>query len=1098
MSDAVDWDVLEGAAGQTVSGSWERFVDKSTPCLNTMSSRLLALDSSTNSWNTYINEAAVNGTINATQKNSYTIEPLKGVSSDILVDLWYEDDSNSTPNQLTNAKLKEGDSTVVTDLIKKLEAIKTDSSRTFIQTGNKVVDAAARASALAAALTGTTAGAALGAAAIKPASHREIVSQTVYDYVDQTGDSSAESLGSHIDDAYADIAACSEDIMDNFNKFLSDSQGALAKETPSIFDDYLKPEVAEYLDKLFGMDADAAAEARSRNAAWKEAHTATNINYSKFNEDFNPAIVYKEQCFLLAKIFDIAKWKKETLELKEPKTLPFAGIETQGSNASLMLDGEPFAFINKLTQYPSNAKFFEMTTDQISHLVPMMRFFKITQDDKEGSPQQREINFDSYATTADVESIFKDKDKRGFGVGIKDFSFTYDGNNPFAAKKSIKAKLTIFANSFDELLKDRGGYCYLDLALRTGSVIDKTLAYDLLDQSCGGVDEKYNKIIEEGGKNLNFILKALVGWARPNGANTFSDMSDDDKKVLLDAISDSYATINLTPTVHEFKIDDYGRVNFIINYLAYVEDFFDQAHFNTFSYYGTDTLRMGRKLEFKAMKRGDCGSQKVSDAKKKLSDDGTLEGERKNSMQYLLTRLYDRKRLFNISLSKEDISEFKVLGPYYKANETIVPERSVTDLKSKHLMFFYVSDLIDTIMQNIQQSLEEQRGYLENLAGVEKCDVLLEQSILTKFYANWKRFRVILGPLEIVNPVNPSDSTYINFGDVPISVKYFNEWITKSFLKKERDTYSLTAFLNNLFNDLINNFLNDDTCFSLKIKQKSILNQSVITSYNDQSGTDEVTDIILDPPGYNLKEGKRLSRAILDDKSLDLPILNISGPKNLALPDGSIAGQINYLVYFASRTKPNELMTGDVQQDSANGIFHYMIGRQSGIVKSISFNKTEAKYLAELRFEQDGYDGLQQLRLMYNVSIRCYANVKVYPGTYIYVDPRGFAPNTKSLDGTDYDLTRYGIGGYYVVYKSETTFSSGQAETTITAQWVAETTANLPDDTVINQGAGVNDEITKKCGSSAGSSAASSAKDTSWFSEWVEPVVEAVEEFFEQ
>jgi hypothetical protein len=52
------------------------------------------------------------------------------------------------------------------------------------------------------------------------------------------------------------------------------------------------------------------------------------------------------------------------------------------------------------------------------------------------------------------------------------------------------------------------------------------------------------------------------------------------------------------------------------------------------------------------------------------------------------------------------------------------------------------------------------------------------------------------------------------------------------------------------------------------------------------------------------------------------------------------------------------------------------------------------------------------------------------------VDPHGFAPSTTSDEGT-YDLTQYGIGGYCMIYRSTTTLGEGQADTKISAKWVA-------------------------------------------------------------
>ena len=186
-----------------------------------------------------------------------------------------------------------------------------------------------------------------------------------------------------------------------------------------------------------------------------------------------------------------------------------------------------------------------------------------------------------------IESLFQDKNKRGFGCGIKDFSFTYDGSNPFSAKKSIKAKLTIFASSFDELLKSRIGtykitthgpqdltvtrtatreYKYADLALKTGKMPqNKDIETSAKCQEIAQINDNLEK--------LNFRLKAVIGWARPNGSHSlFTTTSESTGRNVMDAINESYVTLNLTPTIHEFDIDEMGRVTFTINYLAYILD----------------------------------------------------------------------------------------------------------------------------------------------------------------------------------------------------------------------------------------------------------------------------------------------------------------------------------------------------------------------------------------------------------------------------------------------------------------------------------------------------------------------------------------------
>ena len=102
-------------------------------------------------------------------------------------------------------------------------------------------------------------------------------------------------------------------------------------------------------------------------------------------------------------------------------------------------------------------------------------------------------------------------------------------------------------------------------------------------------------------------------------------------------------------------------------------------------------------------------------------------------------------------------------------------------------------------------------------------------------------------------------------------------------------------------------------------------------------------------------------------------------------------------------------------------------------MKTIQLEKTDSPGLAEVRFEQEGYDGLAQLRVLYDAKIKTYLDVNAYPGSYIYIEPRGFDPGALSTD-----LTRMGVGGYYMIIRSSHTMGPGMAETEITAKWVAE------------------------------------------------------------
>ena len=836
-------------------------------------------------------------------------------------------------------------------------------------------------------------------------------------------------------------------------------------------------------------------------------------------------VLYQEQCFLMANLHQLIQYKVDTLDPTN-KVLPYQPNVDSGTNASLLLEANPFAFINKLTQYPNNKEFFAMTPGQLSNLVPMIRLYKVVPG-SDGSETDVEFSFHSNTTFSEIQNYTKDKDKRGYGVGIKEFSFAYDGNNPFSAKKSIRAKLSLFANGLDELFMCRGGddtkcdstkkedystaYRYVDLALKTGkgTSAKKSTVVGEPQEGCNtSVDPEVNIA------KLNFRLKAVVGWAMPHN---FPNELDD--PALLSALNNSFVTLNLTPTIHDFNIDEIGRVNFTIDYLAYVEEFFDSPRFNIFCIPEITTKQTMRRLIFDSLgSSSDCKASEINELKKMDAD--KIAAEKKESLQALTKHLlipneHNISKMKYINLKREELVKFQSEGLYYqlpeggvtslitdavsnpeaqqagqdaimspdppaeKSDDATEAEKSEAFEKlmmepgSEQIPFFYVSDLIDIILKGLGECLgklpttlvTELSTVKENypaaaLADMDQLKALVqaEQKIITKFAARYKKLRVVLGPLEVKDFKGGIGQYDVSLGDLPVSYKYFLEWMTSKMLAKDDVTYFLAQFLNDFFNLLIKQFMNNDTCFKVNANQKIRLSEATFTSYKlkSASGSDEITAAII-------KTGAKRLNMNLVGTTIPMPLLNISGPSGLPITHKSVDYETNYLTFFAGRVMPTEEMQGVREDDEGRGIFHYTMGRQDGLVKNISLSKTSAKYLKEVRFEQDGYDGLKQLREVYDVTVDAFPIVNAFPGTYIYIEPRGWSPSSNSQD-----LTELGIGGYHMIWKSEHFFAPGRAETKIYAKWVASigtcaTTRKIEDPADTGGGTTAGD-IPTKCG----------------------------------
>ena len=897
-------------------------------------------------------------------------------------------------------------------------------------------------------------------------------------------------------------------------------------------------ELLKDLDALAGMagietnfgktDADVEAENQQKRKVIAAYSRVDNIKF-------------KEQCFLLSNVQALALIKKN-LEASAPKAKP---DNTAKGNASVLLQGDPFGLINKLTQNAHKEEFFEMPSAALSSLQPMIRLYKIVADEDGRNERQVEVKFDSHYSVEDAKDLLTNKANRGHGVGISSFNFSYEANNPYAIKKSIKAKLVIHANNFSELLRDRNGtvdpsknapyappgkpvpYRYIDLAMKTWDPDGAT-------RDMNKINPQQREVVQKNMDKLTFRLKAVIGWANPSAKstktarNTWATATDGRiTPNILDAIYDSCITLNLTPTVHTFDIDEMGRVKFTLNYLAYVEDFFDAPSFNIFTDPEVTVNQVARKVRYKKMNE-ECDSKEVNEIKNSEATTKEIEEEKVKNFRHLMTSMLKEKKMRFMEVPIEDLSAYRQGGPLKQidgkllekfaedmrkthANEivgtasttgavaqeinqkvdatvaAVAEEKKKTtdptapgdDSKAKSgstgttptaseiesalnplqtVTFFWVSDLMDVVLKNIGATLEELPDKIKahpsfkdsSTKGDTPYTEFLKQEIIDyrRYADNFAKFRLALGPLELLDANSKGKvmkSAFVNLGDIPISAKYFMEFLTTKVLKTDRQAYPLPKFLNDFFNELVRDFLNNDTCYGNRAKQKTRVSQSSITSYKKKAPLDNITAAM----------GSASRLDITNYSGDQLPILDVYGERGSPVSSKDIKDETNFLIFFAARTQPTDIMRGckggmkhtcyddngvAILGDHDRGLWHYQIGKDRGIVKTIQLEKTDSPGLAEVRFEQEGYDGLAQLRVLYDAKIKTYLDVNAFPGSYIYIEPRGFDPGAVSTD-----LTRMGVGGYYMIIRSSHTLGAGMAETEITAKWVAEVDKHIEE-----------------------------------------------------
>jgi len=792
---------------------------------------------------------------------------------------------------------------------------------------------------------------------------------------------------------------------------------------------------------------------------------------------------FREQCFIQSNIFPLVEMRRSGNFVKKTR------YPKKTSQACIMAGGSPFGFLNRLTQGGATSALFSIPHEVLSQLQPLVLFYKVSTA-ADGSLIETPITFPKSTFTTDITDMLKNKNRRGYGVGLKSFKWTYDGSDPFAVKKSIKAEVKIHATSFAELLRPRGGdvpFRYADLAMKTGKIEDKVPP---------GCNTSTNDTILDPSEKLDFRLKVVVGYAIPKKL----DVRRADKEAIDEAIAQSFVTLELTPTIHAFDFDETGRVTFTINYLAYVEDFFDDYYYDIFASSTADSVDA---YKFRMQQAFDAATDKARGETPPAidtDDSKALKALQTRNLRGLMSRLVKRDRMYYYKLPLKSLNEAATGGvlPVYNSNDQILNEAMVKTeianlraqaaksaqraqkqaelnnranalqghLDTPHLegdeakrhgsdrrqvTFFFLYDLIDVILDGIYTALNTAYpAGLESMQAIKEAEKVKEKEakILLSMQKNFQQLRVLLGPMEIANPFKRKEYVNISLGEIPISLKYYSEWMTDKILSRDRTGYTLSAFLNDFMKNYLRNFLNDNACGGDKFRQRASLHSATVSAYSELGTMDNITLYQrLINKGKKPKDHDDVFTGAAHAKLG--PFLNTMGSR-IAMGPRTLGqeNQHNYMMFYAGRVRPDELMTGDVGIDAASGIYHYVMGDARGIVKNIRLDKKSAKGLKELRFEQEGYDGLMQLREVYNVTIDSFLLPNTFPGVYIFVDPRGFAPDTTGYEGLDpvtkrpfpvdtYELSRYGVGGYYMITKSEHTIAEGERSSQILASWVS-------------------------------------------------------------
>ncbi|MEC7898359.1 MAG: hypothetical protein VX628_11885 [Cyanobacteriota bacterium] len=137
-----------------------------------------------------------------------------------------------------------------------------------------------------------------------------------------------------------------------------------------------------------------------------------------------------DQCYLIGRLEELAKLNSNT----------------NYSNFTHLNDPNPANTVNSFFSFTSILELYNIRPDEYAHLVPLLELTIVHRSLKNKKEVAR-TPVPLQGTHIDPSEILMNPAARSQTLGIKSFDFTFDGKQPYTAKKLIKAKATFYSDT---------------------------------------------------------------------------------------------------------------------------------------------------------------------------------------------------------------------------------------------------------------------------------------------------------------------------------------------------------------------------------------------------------------------------------------------------------------------------------------------------------------------------------------------------------------------------------------------------------------------------------------------------------------------------
>jgi hypothetical protein len=620
--------------------------------------------------------------------------------------------------------------------------------------------------------------------------------------------------------------------------------------------------------------------------------------------------------------------------------------------------------------------FLNLTPDIQAFLTPKIRLYKVFNE----GDRLKQVEFifrNSEDNTSQLKEMFLDNSRffRGAGYGIKNFSFSFNGTTPATAKNDITADLTLYFQDFTDFVQP---------------MVTSQGNFRFVDLIFYDKKNSENPLYGHGATHPDqyspayYRIRADVGWRVPENNPQFNDacrkrnIDPDNVRDVIEKTNKSYY-LNMVEHELDFKRD--GTVEIKAQYRGYIESVLKGTEMDALASKEIISKRENRQLQLESALRS-CTPGEIASIKRIYAAQERLD--REELYQNTYKRLIDLGKVRTFRVPPGGDGGFRKEG-YFVTKPTIedLGVDNITTPDDIHA-YYFLGDLLYVMMDAMYDSGNQ-------ASPIDK----------TKF---------ILPTIEFENFFEDSGAFSINIAQIPISHRYFTEWWADNVIKAKKQSYPIMFYLRDILNNLIADAL-IDIC----------LNRNYRKSFNFQT-----TSVMAS--GNPLENISNLTDPIITLEQDDLPF---------TVEEGSdINDMTNYVLVYAAYSTTLPKGTGQYVDDLENGVYHFHLGQDRGIIHEVKFSKVDMAYIREARYKRDGIDGLLQLGAVYRANLTMFGNTLFYPGMLLYINPFGIGGEEFIPSRPNSIANKLGLGGYHLIEKVNSSIASGMFKTTVDAMFV--------------------------------------------------------------